>query len=139
MPELAGTNIDKPFEHRLNSLELQGVESRNRLIHVERTVDAVGRQVSELDGKMDQVISAVTTVQAQPKIDFGKMLDLATKCVVIFVATAAGITYIASNINAVQNAENKAKYEFLQQRLDRGWFTTSKMEIRSPGGAVTPQ
>lgn len=126
------------YEHRLDTLEQQGIESRNRLMHVERSVDHVAKQVSDLGGKIDTVVQAVTTVTAQPKFDIFKTLPAAAAMVVIVGAIGTLITYIAGNVNAVGYAKMEARHEFLRERLDRGWFTPSAMTIRAPGGAVTP-
>lgn len=137
------------YEHRLDTLENQGIEQKNRLMHVERSVEIVGRQVeglnnkldtqvSGLNTKLDTVVSAVTTVTARPQWDLQKLLDIAVKGGGLAVLVAGLITYIATNINAVHNVRNEMRAEFLQWRIDNGWFKPSQMQIRSPGGAVTP-
>lgn len=142
--------VPPDYERRLDILEQQGVDSKNRLMHVERSVEIVGRQVEGLNNKLDTqvgglnskldtVVTAVTTVTSQPKWDFIKILDIATKGVVLFVAIAGGITYIATNINAVHNVRNEMHSEFLRQRIDNGWFKPSSMQVRAPGGSVTQQ
>lgn len=134
------------YEHRLDVLEQQGVENKNRLLHVERSVDIIGRQVVDLGGKLDTVVHAVTTVTAQPRFDIFKILPAAAAVVVIVTAIGGVITYISSNIAAVtaskieaQTARMDERQSFLQMRLDNGWFKPSAMTIRAPGGAVTPQ
>lgn len=142
--------LDAPdYERRLDVLEQQGIESKNRLMHVERSVEIVGRQVEGLNNKLDTqvgglnskldtVVNAVTTVTSQPKWDLQKFLDIGLKGGSLAVLIAALITYIASNINAVHNARTEMRAEFLQQRIDNGWFKGSMM-IRAPSGSVTPQ
>jgi hypothetical protein len=143
-------SVPPDYERRLDTLEQQGIDSKTRLMHVERSVEIVGRQVEGLNNKLDTqvgglntkldtVVTAVTTVTAQPKWDFIKILDIATKGVILFVAVAGGITYIATNINAVHNVRNEMRAEFLQQRIDNGWLSKGSMMIRAPGGSVTPQ
>lgn len=138
------------YEHRLDTLENQGIEQKNRLMHVERSVEIVGRQVeglnnkldtqvSGLNTKLDTVVSAVTTVTARPQWDIQKFLDIAVKGGGLAVLVAGLITYIASNINAVHNVRNEMRAEILQLRLDNGWFKPSQMQIRAPGGTVAPQ
>lgn len=124
------------YEHRLDTLEQQGVENKNRLLHVERSVDIIGRQVGDLGTKLDTVVNAVTVVNAQPKFDIFKILPAAAALVVIVTAIGGVITYIASNVNAVNNAKTEMRSEFLQMRLDRGWYSPM-MQIRSPNGPVT--
>lgn len=120
-------------------MEQQGIESRNRLMHVERSVDHVAKQVGDLGSKIDTVVNALTTVTAQPKFDIFKVLPAAAAVVVIVGAVGTLITYIAGNVNAVDYAKLEARQEFIRERLDRGWFTGSSMTIRSPGGTVAPQ
>lgn len=138
------------YEVRLDTLEQQGIESRNRLMHVERSVDTVSKQVegvnskldaqvSGLNAKLDTVVNAVTQVTAQPKWDLQKLLDMSLKGGGLAVLTAGLITYIATNINAVHNVRTEMRTEFLQLRLDNGWYSPSKMQIRAPGGTVAPQ
>lgn len=136
------------YEHRLDTLENQGIEQKNRLMHVERSVEIVGRQVeglnnkldtqvSGLNTKLDTVVNAVTTVTARPQWDLQKILDITLKGGGLAVLVAGLITYIATNINAVHNVRTEMRAEFLQQRVDNGWFRGS-MLIRSPNGPVAP-
>lgn len=132
------------YEHRLDTLEQQGVENKNRLLHVERSVDIIGRQVGDLGTKLDTVVNAVTTVTAQPRFDIFKIAPAAAAMVVIVTAIGGIITYIASNVNAVTGAKletNHVRLEeqsrFLQLRLDNGWFKPSVMQIRTPNGTVS--
>jgi len=133
------TEATSNFEHRLDSLEQQGVDNRNRLVHVERQVADVARNVDSLGTKLDTVVSAVTTVTAQPKFDIYKVVPLIVSIVILVGAASTAVTYIASNINAPAIAEAKAEIKFLGQRLDNGWFKASNMSIRAPGGSVSPQ
>lgn len=126
------------FEHRLDSLEQQGVDNRNRLVHVERQVADVARNVHDLGGKLDTVITAVTTVTAQPKLDIYKVVPLIVAIVALIGAASTAITYIASNINAAELARQSERVMYLKERLDNGWFKASGMQIRAPGGTVTP-
>jgi uncharacterized membrane protein YciS (DUF1049 family) len=125
------------FEHRLDSLELQGVEQKNRLIHVERSLGEVARNVTELGSKLDTVVTAVTTVTAQPKFDIYKVMPLIVSLVVLIGAASTAITYISSNINAAELARQAERLSFVKERLDNGWFKPV-MQIRAPGGAVVP-
>lgn len=141
--------VPPDYERRLDTLEQQGIESKNRLMHVERSVEIVGRQVEGLNNKLDTqvgglnskldtVVNAVTTVTARPQWDLQKLLDIALKGGGLAVLVAGLITYISSNINAVHNARNEMKTEILQWRMDNGWFKPSQMQIRSPNGTVAP-
>lgn len=125
-------------EHRLDSLELQGVEQKNRLIHVERSLGEVARNVTDLGSKLDTVVTAVTTVTAQPKLDIYKVVPLIVAITILVGAASTAITYISSNINAAELARQAERQLFLKERLDNGWFKASSMQIRAPGGTVTP-
>jgi len=125
-------------EHRLDSLELQGVEQKNRLIHVERSLGEVARNVTELGSKLDTVVTAVTTVTAQPKLDVYKVVPLIVAITILIGAASTAITYISSNINAAEMARQAERLVFIRERLDNGWFKPTIMQIRAPGGAVTP-
>lgn len=125
-------------EHRLDSLELQGVEQKNRLIHVERSLGEVARNVTELGSKLDTVVTAVTTVTAQPKFDIYKVVPLIVAVVMLVGAGAGAITYIASNINAAELARQAERLTHMKERIDNGWFKPTSMQIRAPGGQVSP-
>lgn len=125
-------------EHRLDSLELQGVEQKNRLIHVERSLGEVARNVTDLGSKLDTVVTAVTTVVAQPKLDVYKVVPLIVAITILVGAASTAITYIASNIGAAELARQAERITFMKERLDNGWFKPTSMQIRAPGGTVTP-
>lgn len=117
-------------ERRLDTLEKFAVSTDNRLVNVEKTL-------SGMTADLRTVVSAVTTVQARPVWSLGQFLDVATKAGALGVLTAGLITYISSNINAAATATTAARVEFMQQRLDNGWFKPSSLMIRAPGGQVT--
>lgn len=138
------------YEHRLDIMEQQGARNENRLLHVERSVDIVSKQVDGLsnrldtqvgglNAKLDTVVTAVTTVTSRPQWDLQKFLDIGLKGGGLAVLVASLITYIATNINAVENVRNQMRMEFLQQRVENGWFGKSGIQIRAPNGTVTPQ
>lgn len=139
------------FEHRLDSLEQQGVEQRNRLIHVERNLEVVGANVTTLGGKVDQVITTLTAssaaAAATPRFDIYKVVPFIATIVVLVGAGASAITYIASNIAAAPIErqasairETQQRIDFLQQRLDNGWLKIGAgVSIRAPGGTVNAQ
>jgi hypothetical protein len=119
-------------ETRLDRLEISAVETHQRLGVVETQLKGIGA-----DLKM--VVQSVTHVQAQPRWELTRILDIATKGGALCVLVAGLITYIATNINAVANMRAQMQAEMLQARLDNGWFKPSTLSIRSPGGAVTQQ
>lgn len=135
------------FETRLDSLELQGVEQRNRLIHVERSVETMAKQVTDVSSKLDTLVQAVTTVTAQPRFDIFKTLPALAALVVVVGGLGTIITYIATSVNAAYNIEKSVRaelrIEFLQQRLDNGWFRAGELSrVRvnaNPQGQTTTQ
>ncbi len=118
-------------EVRLDTLEKFAVSTDNRLVNVEKTL-------SGMTADLRTVVAAVTTVTARPVWDFQKVLDIGLKGGGLAVLVAGLITYISTNINAVSVVENRLRIEFMQTRLDKGWFQPSPLQIRAPGGTVTP-
>ena len=135
MPDEAAREARQAVAHtevRLDTLEKFAVSTDNRLVNVEKTLSSV-------TAKLDTIVNAVTTVTSRPVWDLGKFLDIAVKGGGLCVPVAGLITYIATNINSATMMENRLRGEFLQMRIDNGWFQGSKMQIRAPNGQVTPQ
>lgn len=142
MPDSAASEARQAAAHtevRLDTLEKFAVSTDNRLVNVEKTLSGV-------TAKLDTIVTAVTTVTSRPVWDLGKFLDIAVKAGGLCVLIAGLITYISSNINSITITENKFRTEivklqneFLQTRMDNGWFQPSKMQIRAPNGQVAPQ
>lgn len=133
------TDAQRHTETRLDSLEKYATEQNQRLGVVETQLKGIGADVKSL-------VSTVANVTARPQTDWIKIITAAAALVVIIGATGSVITYIASNVNAVatakletHSARQEERLQFMQLRLDRGWFSASEMKIRAPGGAVTPQ
>lgn len=123
--------VNEHTEARLDTLEKFAVSTDNRLVNVEKTL-------SGMTADLRTVVQAVTTVTARPVWDVAKLLDIGLKGGGLAVLVAGLITYIASNINAPAMREAQLRTEFLQLRLDNGWFRASGMVIRAPGGQVGP-
>lgn len=114
----------------MDTLEKFAVSTDNRL-------GAVERQLAGMGADLRTVVDAVTAVSSRPVWDLAKLLDIAVKGGGLAVLVAGLITYISANINAVPLTRAEMRAEFLQQRIDNGWFKASGMTIRVPGGGVT--
>lgn len=132
------TNVD--------NLERQFTAVDNRVISLSRDVTGIMTAVDKIGSQVGELTRVVTTMQAAsavaPRFDIGRALTVIGTTVVIFAAVTSGITYIASSVSAPAILENKLRAEFLQARLDNGWYKhsgLSQMQIRSPGGTVSPQ
>lgn len=126
-------------EQRLDSLEKHAVSADNRLVQLSRDVAGLSATVSAIAADMKSIAGVVMKVESAPKFDVLKTLTFVGITVGIFGGVASGIIYIASNVNAPMMARYEERIAFQRERLDKGWFTPSAMQIRSATGTVTPQ
>ena len=110
------------LEGRLQHLETGFKSLEDRQISQGKTLDGLGM-------KLDQVIHAVTVQGARPRYEIGKIMTIIASGVVIFGATASGIVYIAGNVSAPSILANKMRLDFIDQRLDHGWFNASALNV----------
>lgn len=98
------------------------MENEARLTAVEHSLKVLHQDVRSITEKMSELITAVTRAEARPQWELHKILTTVAAAVVTFGALAGGIIYIASNVSAPATLENRLRLEFMQKRLDSGWF-----------------
>jgi hypothetical protein len=112
-------------KHDAQSLKLEVMEQRNRLIHVERTVNHLGEAMSGLDSKLDTVVTALTTITTRQElnkpVDLMRLLSVAVAAIAIFSGSVGGITYVINAVNAEGRVAMRKDIDLLQMRIDRGW------------------
>lgn len=134
------------FKTQIETLEKQFTGVDNRVIGLSQNVASLMTALDKIGTQVGDLTRVVTTMQAKPQFDAFKYATLIVCIVGIFTATSAGITYIANSVSypAILKNEhlaqvNAMRADWLQQRLDNGWFTPSRLQIRVPGGNVQPQ
>ncbi len=122
---MAATSNPAATKHDTQSLKLEVMEQRNRLIHVERTVNSLGEAMTGLDGKIDQVVAALTGITTRQElnkpIDLVRLVSVAVGAIAIFSAGVGGITYVVNAVNSAEQASLRKDVDFMQLRIDRGW------------------
>jgi len=99
--------------HRLVQRHDGELHSLNtRVGHVETKLDVH-------DGKLDKIISIVTTQSAQPKFEWRSTMGVVKDFGVIFTMICAGILYLAAQHSSVDLAIVKKDLDSSSQRLER--------------------
>jgi hypothetical protein len=136
---------DPEFKTQVDALEKQFNGVDNRVIGLSRDVTGIMTAVDRIGTQVGELTRVVTTMQAKPQFDAFKWVGMAVGCIGVFTGLAAGITYIANSVSYPAILEtkhmavvNSMRADFLQSRLDNGWFSPSKLMIRAPNGVVTP-
>jgi len=116
-------------KHDTQSLKLEVMEQRNRLIHVERSVNSLGEAMTGLDSKLDAVVTALTGLTTRQ--EFNKPTDwvravsvgigVAVGAVTLFGASVGAITYVVNAVNSETRTAMRKDIDFLAQRVERGW------------------
>jgi hypothetical protein len=116
-------------KHDTQSLKLEVMEQRNRLIHVERSVNSLGEAMTGLDSKLDAVVTALTGLTTRQ--EFNKPTDwvravsvgigVAVGAVTLFGASVGAITYVVNAVNSETRTAMRKDIDFLSQRVERGW------------------
>lgn len=122
-------------KHGVESLKLEVMEQRNRLIHVERTVNSLGEAMSGLDAKLDTVVTALTGITTRQELskptDWLKLMGAAVAAVSLFTAGVGGISYIVRALGESDKVAVRKDLDFLQMRVERGWgIGGTNMQIR---------
>ena len=107
---------------RLTHLEDQGKDHTARMIGMEEGFRALRDDVRTLADEMKTLIRAVTTQEAKPRYELHKIMPIVASAVLIFGALTGGIIYMSNSESTPATLENRLRLEFLQQRLDNGWF-----------------
>ncbi len=112
-------------KHDTQSLKLEVMEQRNRLIHVERTVNSLGEAMTGLDTKIDTVVAALTGISTRQEfnkpLDLVRLVSVAVGAIAIFSAAVGGITYVINAVNSADQVSLRKDVDFMQLRIDRGW------------------
>jgi len=138
---------DQPeFRVQIDQLEKQFTGVDNRVIGLSRDVTGIMTAVDKIGSQVSELTRVVTTMQAAsavaPRFDAAKITTLITATIISVAAVTGCITYVARSAMWPDIQEVKIRgdmdRQFLRERLDNGWFKPSGMQIRSPGGSVTP-
>ncbi|HVQ43801.1 MAG TPA: hypothetical protein VMT30_02450 [Candidatus Saccharimonadia bacterium] len=105
------------------------MEQRNRLIHVERSVNNLGEAMTGLDSKLDAVVTALTSLTARQELhkptDWVRAVSVgigvAVGAVSLFGASVGAITYVVNAVNSETRTAMRKDIDFLTQRVERGW------------------
>jgi len=131
-------------KHDAQTLKLEVMEQKNRLILVERTVNSLGEAMTGMDAKIDTIVNALTGITTRQELhrptDWMKVLGAAGIAVTLFTAATGGITYIVNAVNGGQVTAMRKDIDFLERRIDRGWgVVTTDMQIRVKPPTGMPQ
>lgn len=128
---------------KIDQLEKQFTGVDNRVIGLSRDVTGIMTAVDKIGNQVSELTRVVTTMQAAPKFDAFKWGALIVAVIAIFTATATGITYIANSVSypailkvQFEGEKNLMRANWLEERLNNGWFKPSSLRINAPGGSV---
>jgi len=139
--DMAASTQPPATKHGVESLKLEVMEQRNRLIHVERTVNSLGESMTGLDAKLDTVVTALTGITTRQELskptDWLKLIGAAVGAVSLFTAGVGGISYIVRALGESEKVAVRKDLDFLQMRLERGWgIGGTNMQMRVREGAA---